>query len=92
MKYSFYIYYKVPEQNATSLYGQIRTLQNNIKDKTGITGKLLKKVNDSLLWMEIYENVNDPTTFLNTLQKEISNIELADFFEETQRKVEIFSE
>lgn len=92
MTYSVYIYYRVPEQDALTLYEQIHTLQINVKQATGITGRLLKKVNESLLWMEVYENVPDITIFSNALHKEILEAKLADFFERNPRKIEIFSE
>lgn len=92
MKYSFYVYYKVPEQNAADLRDRIRNLQTNVMNLTGATGKLLVKINEPLLWMEVYENIIDHTIFLNALQKEISKVGLTNFFEHNQRKIEIFSE
>jgi hypothetical protein len=92
MKYSFYIYYKVPEQIAADLRDRIHNLQTNITNAIGVTGKLLVKLNEPLLWMEVYENIDDHHIFSNALQKEISALGLADFFEYNPRKIEIFSE
>jgi len=63
MAYSYYIYYRVDADKADACEPKIKALLAAVKDATGIAGRRLKKRDEPLLWMEIYENVSDAEQF-----------------------------
>ena len=63
MKLGYYIYYRVPAQNAERARAAVRELQRELSDIAGISGRLLRRRDDEATWMEIYENVQDGARF-----------------------------
>src|SRR5207249_3145762 len=60
---SFYIYYRVPAQNAERARAAVRALQRELAGSAGISGRVLRRRDDETTWMEIYENVQDGARF-----------------------------
>ena len=92
MNYFFYIYYKVPEEDWSSLYEKFSLIQKNIAQKTNTSVKLIRKLNEPSVWMEVYENVSDHQAFSILLDEEIADASLTQFFELNPRNIEIFSD
>ena len=69
MKLNFYIYDRVPAQNAERARAAVRELQRELSDIAGISGRLLRRRDDETTWMEIYENVQDGPRFEAELAK-----------------------
>ena len=69
MTLSFYIYYRVPAQNAERARVAVRELQRELSGIAGISGRLLRRRDDETTWMEIYENVRDGARFEAELAK-----------------------
>ena len=63
MKLNFYIYYRVPAQNAERARVAVNALQCELSEITGIGGRLLRRRDDETTWMEIYENVPEIARF-----------------------------
>ncbi len=63
MNSSYYIYYRVPAENAVRARAAVSALQRELSDMTGIGGRLLRRRDDEVTWMEIYENVQDGARF-----------------------------
>lgn len=63
MSWSYYIYYRVDPARAEACDAAVRKLQTRIEDRVGIRGRVLKKRNEPLLWMEIYGPVSDEAKF-----------------------------
>ncbi len=63
MNSSYYIYYRVPAENAARARTAVSALQRELSDMTGIGGRLLRRRDDEATWMEIYENVQDGARF-----------------------------
>ena len=63
MKLSFYIYYRVPAQNAARVRVAVGALQRELSGIAGVNGRLLRRRDDETTWMEIYENVQDGARF-----------------------------
>jgi hypothetical protein len=63
VKLNFYVYYRVPAQNAERARAAVNALQRELTDITGIGGRLLRRRDDETTWMEIYENVPDAARF-----------------------------
>ncbi len=61
--YSYYVYYRIDPGRMAVCEPKIRELFAAVKNTTGIAGRLLKKRDEPLLWMEIYENVSDAAQF-----------------------------
>ena len=63
MAWSYYIYYRVDAAQQASAAAAARKILDAMHRSTGITGRLLKKRNEVLLWMEIYEGISDEAKF-----------------------------
>ncbi len=63
MKLAYYVYYRVPAENAKRARAAVGALQRQLTSITGIGGRLLRRRDDETTWMEIYENVADPVRF-----------------------------
>src|SRR5581483_1801245 len=59
VKLSYYIYYKVPRENAAAARAAVEKLQRDVAAATGVRGRLLRRRDDETTWMEIYEDVED---------------------------------
>jgi len=59
VKLSYYIYYKVPRENAAAARAAVENLQRDVAAATGVRGRLLRRRDDETTWMEIYEDVRD---------------------------------
>lgn len=60
---AYYIYYRVDPARATVAEARVRELQTALDCRTGVAGRLLKKRGEPHLWMEVYEEVEDPVRF-----------------------------
>jgi hypothetical protein len=69
LKLSYYVYYRVPAENAAGARTAVGALQRELSDMTGIGGRLLRRRDDETTWMEIYENVEDGARFEAELAK-----------------------
>jgi uncharacterized protein DUF4936 len=88
---NFYIYYRVPAQNAERARAAVRELQRELSDIAGISGRLLRRRDDDTTWMEIYEDVQDGTRFEAELARLVERRELAALLVPgSSRKQEVF--
>ena len=88
---SFYIYYRVPAQNAERARAVVRELQRELAGSAGISGRLLRRRDDETTWMEIYENVQDGARFEAELAKLVERRGLAALLVPgSSRKQEVF--
>ena len=61
MSLSYYIYYRVAQPARAQ--ARVRDLQSELKSRTGIAGRLVRKRDDPATWMEIYEGVREASAF-----------------------------
>src|SRR5207247_2037062 len=88
---NFYIYYRVPAQNAERARAAVRELQRELSDIAGISGRLLRRRDDDTTWMEIYEDVQDGKRFEAELAKLVERRGLAALLVPgSSRKQEVF--
>jgi len=88
---SFYIYYRIPTQNAERARVVVHELQRELSDVAGIRGRLLRRRDDETTWMEIYENVQDGARFEAELAKLVERQGLAALLVPgSSRKQEVF--
>ena len=91
MKLNFYIYYRVPAQNAERARAAVNALQRELSDNAGVGGRLLRRRDDETTWMEIYENVQDGARFEAELAKLVERHGLAALLVPgSSRKQEVF--
>ena len=63
MTFNFYIYYRVDPPKAGDCELAIQQLLTDVRESTGIQGRLLRKHGEPNLWMEVYEGVSDEAKF-----------------------------
>ena len=72
---SYYIYYRVAQP--AQAHTLVRDLQADMKSRTGIAGRLLRKRDDPTTWMEIYQGVEQPDAFEQCLAAAVQTINFA---------------
>ncbi|MBX3665066.1 MAG: DUF4936 family protein [Burkholderiales bacterium] len=93
MPWSYYIYYRVDPSHAAACDEAVEKLMDAVHERTGIRGRLLKKRNEPLLWMEIYENVADEASFERELSEAVSAARIQPLLQPgSSRHIECFSE
>ncbi|HKE39750.1 MAG TPA: DUF4936 family protein [Casimicrobiaceae bacterium] len=60
---SYYIYYRVEQTRAEAARRAIKLLFGALEQRTGVAGRLLRRQDEPLMWMEIYDGVRDPSGF-----------------------------
>jgi hypothetical protein len=58
-----YVYYLVDPARAAAARETIAAVLASIEERTGVTGRLLQRQDEPMLWMEVYESVHDPARF-----------------------------
>ena len=91
MPLNFYIYYRVEPAGAAVLEARIHEMQAALHHQTGVAGRLLKKRDEPLLWMEVYENVAAAENFEDALIRVVEEYRIPQFLEPgSQRHTECF--
>ena len=91
MAYSYYIYYRVASDRAQGCESRVLELFSAIKEATNVSGRLLRKRSEPLLWMEVYENVRDDAKFELELEQASAQLKLTDCLQEgSTRRAECF--
>jgi hypothetical protein len=91
MAYSYFIYYRVSADRAKACEARVLDLFSTLKQATNVSGRLLRKRREPLLWMEVYENVRDDAKFELELEQAATQLKLAECLPEGQtRKTECF--
>lgn len=60
---NYYIYYPVRIGLEQDLARTLYNFQDDLRSRTGVGGRFLRKADDPWTWMEIYEGVADPDRF-----------------------------
>lgn len=91
MSLSYYVYYRVESGTEADGRARVRELLARVERGAGVRGRWLRKRDEPLLWMEVYEAVTDAAAFEAALSHacEASGIE-AVLAPGSQRKVERF--
>ena len=92
MNLSYYVYYKVPAENAGRARAAVGAIQKELRDILKVGGRLLRRRDDESTWMEIYENVGDAHRFEAELAALVERHGLAPLLAAgSRRKLEIFT-
>ena len=93
MNWSYYISYRVDPAKTGACAVAVEYLFDAVQRKTGVQGRVMKKRNEPLLWMEIYENVPDEASFEWELAEAVTGSGIANFLQAgSGRHTECFSE
>ena len=91
MASSYYIYYRVRQDSAEAARATLLGMMTRIEALTAVQGRWLCKAEERLLWMEIYENVQDEAAFQDTLDNELKASQFARYLQPgAVRRVERF--
>jgi hypothetical protein len=93
MAISYYIYYRVEAAKGSACASRVRELFAAVRKTTGVSGRLLKKRGEPLLWMEIYDNVDDEARFEWELAEAVARLQLQECLQAASiRHTECFTE
>lgn len=93
MAWSYYIYYRVDAAQVDVCADAVQKLLGAVRDRTGIQGRVLKKRNEPLLWMEIYEPVADEAQFEWELAEAVAASGITALLQDgSARHIECFAE
>jgi hypothetical protein len=91
MAYSYYIYYRVDSVHAQACEARVLQVFSVVKQSTNVSGRLLKKRSEPLLWMEVFENVRDDAKFELELDQAIAQLKISECLQEgSTRRLECF--
>ena len=91
MSFACYVYYRVSEPHASEASIAARRITELMRERAGVSARLMKKVGEPLLWMEVYEGVRDTSDFLSTLQTCAEQVNFEHCLQaDSTRHVEIF--
>lgn len=83
----YYIYYRVDAIDTLTLEPLVGSMQARLECRTKVAGRLLKQRENSLLWMETYENVSEPARFESALDEVVAQFEIEMFLAAGSRRV-----
>jgi hypothetical protein len=68
----YYVYYRVLPTHAAAAKAALARIFAQLEERTGVTGRLLQRQDEPLLWMEIYEGVRDAHGFERVLSESLA--------------------
>lgn len=91
MTLNYYVYYRVPPENAESARAAIARLQEELASRAGVSGRLLRRRDDATTWMEVYEDVHDAAKLESALAELVREHGVGALLQPgTSRRQEIF--
>lgn len=86
-----YVYYRVDPARAAAARQTVAAVLATIEERAGVTGRLLQRQDEPLLWMEVYESVRDPERFEAMLSDLLDTHRFSEFLAPgSARKIERF--
>ncbi|MCZ7564287.1 MAG: DUF4936 family protein [Burkholderiales bacterium] len=68
MSVALYVYYRVAAAEDAAARTLVRAVQDDVREATGVSGRLLCRRDDPGTWMEVYEGIEDPVAFERALE------------------------
>jgi quinol monooxygenase YgiN len=91
MKVGYYVYYRIPLDQAEGVKRVVTALQEEVLKQTGVRGRLLHRRDDPTTWMEVYEGIADEQAFDASLAAAVERCAFAGVLAAgSQRITEIF--
>jgi quinol monooxygenase YgiN len=92
MKVGYYVYYRIPLDQAEGVKRVVTALQEEVLKQTGVRGRLLHRRDDPTTWMEVYEGIADEQAFDASLAAAVERCAFAGALAAgSQRITEIFA-
>lgn len=89
--HAVYVYYRVQPELAGDARQSVEHMLAALRAEDGITGRLLCKCDEPMLWMEVYEPVPDLAAFERLLMQSVARADLDRFLAPgSVRKLECF--
>lgn len=74
---SYYVYYRLRAgADRAEAFARITAMQQALRERTGVAGRLLARRDDEATWMEIYEPVVDALPFEHALQQAVESADV----------------
>lgn len=91
MKLSCYVYYRVlPDHARPASIAADKTI-HAMRTMTGVSARLMSKVSEPLLWMEVYEDIGDQDGFLSAMRQCVRDSGLENWLADGgKRHIEVF--
>jgi hypothetical protein len=77
---SYFVWYRV-NQADNDTETAIRSMMSRLSCRSGVAGRLLKKRDESRLWMEIYDDIADTTRFEHLLRQAVDEYDIEMFID-----------
>ena len=87
--FTTYVYYRLDPRTVDEAETPIRALMAWLACRTGASTQLLKKRDETLLWMEVYTGIADAGTFERALHNAADEFDI-DIFIDGIRQIECF--
>jgi len=84
---TYYVYYRLHKTDAPRAHELARAIIEAVEHACGVRGRLSRRYDDPLTWMEVYERVADATAFELALKQAEAN-----WVEDAPRQRECFIE
>ena len=68
----YYIYYRVDSASAEPAWNAVTQILELVERRAGVSGRWLRRADEPLLWMEVYEAVHDATGFEAALTQAVA--------------------
>jgi hypothetical protein len=66
---SYYVYYRVSAPHETAARQAVASMLHSLEQRTSVIGRLMRRQDEPLLWLEIYEGVRDAVEFETVLSE-----------------------
>lgn len=87
MSTSYFIHYPIKGEHASTIEARLRGVHSTLLTQLGVQARLVKNIDDPLLWMEIYDNIVGMSAFENLLEQQLNDNGIFDLLSREQRKV-----
>lgn len=91
--FHYYVYYRIDPERTLEADAAVRQTQFEVEAEVGTPGRWLRKRDEPLLWMEIYENVASAADFEAALARAVKKSGVLQCMADgSQRHVECFED
>ena len=93
MAVHYYVYYRIDPGKVDEAAAAIRRAQEALGQRTGVSGRRLRRTDDPTTWMEVYENIVERNAFETCLAAIVSQHDLVRWLApEARRHLECFED
>jgi uncharacterized protein DUF4936 len=69
----YFIYYRIAQESADAANDAVRAVFAEVEERFAISGRLMHRLDEPLLWMEIYDDVRDCAAFEAMLERSLES-------------------